>query len=195
MIIGYCRVSTFDQNLDLQKEALKEAGCKFIYEEKQSGKNVHRPVLQECLSNMHPHDTLVVYKLDRLSRSLKDTINIVEDLQSKGIHLKSITEGIDTSTTTGKLFYQMNAIFAEHERALIKERTMAGLAAARARGKKGGRPLKHSDEKMKHVIKLYVNNEISMPDVNRMYNISTPTFYRRYNEIMKKQEGEQTHVI
>ena len=194
MIIGYARVSTADQNLDSQIDALKKAGCDEIYKEKKSG-IADREELQKVLGHLKKGDTLMVTKLDRLGRSLKKLLELIEEFNERGIHFQSLDDGIGTSTSLGVFFFQVVGAFSELERNLNVERTEKGLAAARARGRIGGRPLKHSDEKMKHVIKLYVNNEISMPDVNRMYNISTPTFYRRYNEIMKKQEGEKAHVI
>ena len=193
MIIGYARVSTADQNLDSQIDALKKAGCDEIYKEKKSG-IADREELQKVLGHLKKGDTLMVTKLDRLGRSLKKLLELIEEFNERGIHFQSLDDGIGTSTSLGVFFFQVVGAFSELERNLNVERTEKGLAAARARGRIGGRPLKHSDEKMKHVIKLYVNNEISMPDVNRMYNISTPTFYRRYNEIMKKQEGEKAHV-
>ena len=193
MIIGYARVSTADQNLDSQIDALKKAGCDEIYKEKKSG-IAEREELQKVLGHLKKGDTLMVTKLDRLGRSLKKLLELIEEFNEKGIHFQSLDDGIGTSTSLGVFFFQVVGAFSELERNLNVERTEKGLAAARARGRIGGRPLKHSDEYMKHVIKLYVDNEISMPDVNRMYNISTPTFYRRYNEIMKKQEEEKSHV-
>jgi len=194
MIIGYARVSTADQNLDSQIDALKKAGCDEIYKEKKSG-IAEREELQKVLGHLKKGDTLMVTKLDRLGRSLKKLLELIEEFNERGIHFQSLDDGIGTSTSLGVFFFQVVGAFSELERNLNVERTEKGLAAARARGRIGGRPLKHSDEYMKHVIKLYVNNEISMPDVNRMYNISTPTFYRRYNDIMKKQEGQKAHVI
>tara|TARA_R100000808_G_scaffold8880_1_gene24788 strand:+ start:3606 stop:4190 length:585 start_codon:yes stop_codon:yes gene_type:complete len=194
MIIGYARVSTVDQNLDSQIDALKKAGCDEIYKEKKSG-IAEREELQKVLGHLKKGDTLMVTKLDRLGRSLKKLLELIEEFNERGIHFQSLDDGIGTSTSLGVFFFQVVGAFSELERNLNVERTEKGLASARARGRIGGRPLKHSDEKMKHVIKLYVNNEISIPDVNRMYNISTPTFYRRYNEIMKKQEGEKSHVV
>jgi len=134
MKIGYARVSTTEQNPDLQTDALGAAGCEQIYCESASGKNRERPELEGCLKALRAGDTLVVWRMDRLARSLKDLIDIVSELQQREIGFVSLTESIDTSTTTGKLTFHLFGALAEFERNLIRERTMAGLAAARARG-------------------------------------------------------------
>jgi len=141
MLIGYARVSTDDQNLDLQKDALKNAGCDKIYEDQISGAKADRPGLTTVLEYAREGDVIVIWRLDRLSRSLKDLIEMVTLLDSKGIGLKSIHESIDTSSSTGKLVFHIFGALAEFERNLIRERTQAGLQAARARGRKGGRPV------------------------------------------------------
>ena len=138
MLIGYARVSTQEQDLALQLDALKAAGCERIYEERASGAQRDRPELKAALGYMREGDTLVVWKLDRLARSLKQLIDTVEDLGARGIGLRSLTEAIDTTTSGGKLIFHIFAALAEFERAVIRERTLAGLAAARARGRKGG---------------------------------------------------------
>ena len=134
--IGYARVSTQDQSLDLQIDELKKVGCEKIFSEKMSGAKSDRPQLEACLDFLRAGDVLVVYKLDRLGRTTKQLINLVEELKEKGIHFQAITNGIDTSTPQGKFFFTVMAGFAEMERELIRERTNAGLQAARARGEK-----------------------------------------------------------
>src|SRR5829696_3337023 len=140
MDVGYARVSTFDQNLDLQKDALKRAGCEKIFTDTMSGAKAERPGLVQALTFTRTGDVLVVWKLDRLGRSLKNLIDVVTKLETLGIGFRSITESIDTTTSGGKLIFHIFGALAEFERDLIRERTQAGLTAARARGRKGGRP-------------------------------------------------------
>src|ERR671933_2598107 len=139
MLIGYARVSTDDQNLNLQRDALEKAGCELIFDDMVSGTKARRPGLEQALSHLRPGDTLVVWRLDRLGRSLRQLIDTVTDLQEKGIEFKSVTESIDTTTSGGRLVFNIFASLAEFEREIIRERTQAGLTAARARGKTGGR--------------------------------------------------------
>jgi len=139
MRIGYARVSTQDQRSELQLDALAAAGCEQVFHEKMSGKDKDRPELETCLKVVRQGDTLIVWRLDRLGRSLKDLVEIVHELQDRGIGLQSLTENIDTTNAGGKLIFHVFAALAEFERNLIRERTVAGLAAARARGRKGGR--------------------------------------------------------
>jgi len=138
--IGYARVSTDDQNLDLQRDALRQAGCSTIYEEAASGKNAVRPELEQCRKALRAGDTLVVWRLDRLGRSLPDLVQIVADLEQRGVHFESLTEKIETGSAAGKLQFHVFAALAEFERGLIRERTRAGLDAARARGRAAGNP-------------------------------------------------------
>src|SRR4051812_16404669 len=138
MLIGYARVSTNEQNLDLQRDALQKAGCAQIYTDNISGTKAHRPGLETALSHLRAGDTLVVWRLDRLGRSLRHLIDTVTKLQDKGIGFKSITEAIDTTTSGGKLVFHLFGALAEFEREIIRERTNAGLTAARQRGRKGG---------------------------------------------------------
>ena len=145
MDIGYARVSTGEQTLDLQLDALQVAGCGKVYEETASGAKAERPVLEEVLSYVRKGDTLVVWRLDRLGRSLQHLIDVVAALAERGIGFKSLTEQIDTTTPGGKLIFHVFGALAEFERDLIRERTHAGLAAARARGRLGGRPRKLAD--------------------------------------------------
>src|SRR5919206_4316257 len=140
MDIGYARVSTGEQTLDLQLDALAKAGCGKVYRETASGAKAERPVLEEVLGYLRPGDTLVVWRLDRLGRSLQHLIDVVAALAERGIGFKSLTEQIDTTTPGGKLIFHVFGALAEFERDLIRERTQAGLAAARARGRNGGRP-------------------------------------------------------
>jgi DNA invertase Pin-like site-specific DNA recombinase len=140
MLIGYARVSTEDQNLDLQRDALKQAGCEQIYTDRVSGTKAERKGLTEALSHLRSGDTLVVWRLDRLGRSLRHLIDTVTDLQEREIGFKSLQESIDTTTSGGKLVFHIFGALAEFEREIIRERTKAGLTAARARGKSGGRP-------------------------------------------------------
>ena len=149
MKIGYARVSTIEQNVDLQVDALKKAGCKKIYIDKASGAKADRPELTRALEQLREKDCLVVWRLDRLGRSLKHLIQVVEDLESKGIGFLSIQEGLNTSTNGGKLIFHIFGALAEFERRLIQERTKAGLEAARARGRKGGRKKKLTNGKPK----------------------------------------------
>ena len=154
-LIGYARVSTGDQTLDLQRDALREAGCLDIYEEYASGARVQRPALAAALRACRKDDTLVIWKLDRLGRNTKHLIEIAEDLAQRGIGLKTLTGfDIDTTTPHGRLALQMFAALAEYERALIQERIMAGIAAARARGRKGGRKPKLSPEQQQLAVDM-----------------------------------------
>lgn len=139
MLIGYARVSTGDQNLDLQKNALVRAECEQIFEDTASGKNSRRPGLRRAIRRLKPGDSLVVWKLDRLGRSVRDLITLVSELQDRGIHFRSLTDSIDTSTPAGRFFFHVMSALADMERELIVERTRAGLAAAREQGRIGGR--------------------------------------------------------
>ncbi|HBW7852506.1 TPA: recombinase family protein [Klebsiella pneumoniae] len=139
MLIGYARVSTGDQNLDLQKNALVRAECEQIFEDTASGKNSRRPGLRRAIRRLKPGDSLVVWKLDRLGRSVRDLITLVSELQDRGVHFRSLTDSIDTSTPAGRFFFHVMSALAEMERELIVERTRAGLAAAREQGRIGGR--------------------------------------------------------
>ena len=178
MLIGYARVSTDDQNLDLQKDALKDAGCERILEDHVSGAKAERPGLKTALDYARDGDVVVVWRLDRLSRSLKDLIEMVNTLESRGIGLKSLHEAIDTSSSSGKLIFHVFGALAEFERNLIRERTHAGLAAARARGRKGGRPKSLNEDKQKLAIKLYDEKKHTVAKICQMMGISKPTLYK-----------------
>jgi len=182
MLIGYARVSTQDQNPDLQKDALEKAGCSEIYTDKVTGTAAHRPALAKAKARLREGDTFVVWRLDRLGRSLKDLIEWVAYFEKEGIAFKSLQESIDTTTPTGKLIFHMFGALAEFERNLIRERTQAGLAAARARGRKGGRSKALSPAKRKRAVELYKKKEISIKEICSMMNISKPTLYSYVRE-------------
>ena len=178
MLIGYARVFTGDQSLTLQIDALEEAGCERVFQDQVSGIVNTRPNLNQALNFARPGDTLVVWRLDRLSRSLRDLIETVTLLESRGVQLKSLHESIDTASSSGKLIFHLFGALAEFERNLIKERTLAGLQAARARGQKGGRPLALDAEKRKLAVKLYNDKNYSVNQVCQVMGISKPTLYK-----------------
>lgn len=180
--IGYARVSTFEQNLDLQIDALKKEGCKQIFTDKISGVKSQKPNFEKLLAYAREGDTIVVWKLDRLGRSTVQLIELMEDLKKKGIHLKSLNESIDTTSATGMLFFQFMCILAEHERNIIRERTTAGLSAARARGRTGGRPKglsEHYQLKAPEVKEMYEKGNRSTEEIRKIFGIkSQPTLYK-----------------
>ena len=185
MLIGYARVSKNEQNLDLQRDALLKAGCieKNIYTDKITGLKQERKGLDQALSHLREGDTFVVWRLDRLGRSLKHLIETITNLQSQGIAFKSLTENIDTSTATGQLVFHIFGALAEFERNLIKERTIAGLDAARSRGRRGGRPpLKTSASKVALAKKLYADKSNSIDDIQKTLGISRATLFRYINK-------------
>lgn len=176
--IGYARVSTDDQHLDQQRDALQQAGCGAIYEEAASGKNATRPELGQCLKALRAGDTLVVWRLDRLGRSLPDLVQIVTDLEQRGVGFESLTEKIETGSAAGKLIFHVFAALAEFERGLIRERTQAGLAAARARGRSGGRKPKLGEKDVREIKALLNSPDIKVADVARRYGVSRTTLYK-----------------
>jgi len=178
VLLGYARVSTDDQNLHLQLDALNLAGCEKIFEDRFSGAKSERPGLQNILDYARSGDTIVVWRLDRFSRSLKDLIDIVTLLGSKEIGLKSLQEAIDTSSSSGKLIFHLFGALAEFERNLIRERTQAGLKAARARGRHGGRPKALSQDKQALSVKLYDDKKHTVYQICEMMGISKPTLYK-----------------
>jgi len=177
MMIGYARVSTQDQNLDLQTEALTKAGCEKIYEDKISGVRAERPGLARALEMLREGDTLVVWKLDRLGRSVKQLVDMVGELHRQGIQFKSLTDAIDTGTPAGRFFFHVMASLAEMERELIMERTRAGLDAAKQLGRKGGRKPKMTSSKIESAKKLLASG-IPPRDVAKDLGVSVPTLYR-----------------
>lgn len=192
MKIGYARVSSDDQNLDLQRDALKLAGCERIYEEKESGGKADRPELLRMMEALRGGDTLVVWRLDRLGRSLKHLIATVEQLEEMGVGFRSVTEAIDTTTSGGKLVFHIFAALAEFERALIRERTRAGLKAARARGRQGGRPRVLSEEKRRMAQALRDDTSQSVSAICKTLGITRTTFYR-YTVAKRPAEAQDSH--
>ena len=175
MKVGYARVSTNDQSPSLQTDSLKEEGCEAIYQESMSGKSRNRPELENAIKSLRKGDTLNVWRLDRLGRSLKDLVEIINDLEQRGIGFKSLTENIDTTSSTGKLIFHLFASLAEFERSLISERTMAGLAAARARGRKGGRKPKLSEQHIKKARAMLLDPEMTKAEVAKHFSVSRVT--------------------
>jgi DNA invertase Pin-like site-specific DNA recombinase len=178
MLIGYARVSTADQTLNLQQDTLEKAGCTKIFTDTASGAKQERKGLVEALEYVREGDTLVVWRLDRLGRSLKDLIEKLTDLHNRNIGFKSLTENIDTTTPGGKLIFHIFGALAEFERDLIKERTNAGLQAARARGRKGGRPQVLTEKKVAMARTLYADKSNSINDICKTLNIGRTTLYR-----------------
>jgi DNA invertase Pin-like site-specific DNA recombinase len=177
MIIGYARVSTVDQSLDLQIDALTEFGCQEIFQEKVSGAKDDREELLQALRMLRAGDKFVVYKLDRLARSTKRLIEIADALRDKEVEFVSIQDKIDTSTAAGKAMFGMLSVLAEFERDIIRERTMAGLKAARARGRKGGRP-KVNQQKLNQAVALYYSKRMTVKEISDATGISSATLYR-----------------
>lgn len=178
MKIGYARISTQDQNLDLQTDALKAAGCEKILTDQASGKNTKREGLEKIRELLRTGDVLVVWRLDRLGRSLKDLIEWIGYLEREDVAFVSLQESINTSTPTGKLVFHLFGALAEFERNLIHERTQAGLEAARARGRSGGRPAALGNEQKEMLIQLYNSKAHSVKGLCEMFNISKPTLYK-----------------
>lgn len=177
MRIGYARVSTIDQDLALQLDALRGAGCERVFEDKESGAKAERPGLAAALDYARAGDVLVVWRLDRLGRSLPDLVRVVADLEGQGIGFESTQEKIETGSATGKLVFHVFAALAEFERGLIGERTRAGLAAARARGKKGGRK-GLAPEKIAAIRRLAADKNNSVGDACKALGVSRATFYK-----------------
>ena len=176
--IGYARVSTDDQNLDLQRDALTRSGCASIYEETASGKSSQRIELEHCLKALRSGDTLVVWRLDRLGRSLSDLVKIISKLEQDGITFESLSEKINTGSASGKLQFHVFAALAEFERNLIRERTHAGLASARARGRVGGRKPKLNEKQIREIKALLTDPEEQVKDVAKRYGVSRVTLYK-----------------
>lgn len=182
MLIGYTRVSTQDQSVDLQKDALEKSGCEKIIVEQISGTIRNRPSLDKTLDMLREGDTLVVWRLDRLGRSLKDLIELINQLEERQIGFRSLQESIDTTSSGGKLIFHIFGALAEFERNLILERTRAGLAAARARGRKGGRPKSLNKSKREVAIKLYEEKMHTIKEICQIMGISKPTLYSYLRE-------------
>lgn len=182
MLIGYARVSTDDQKLNLQQDALRTAGCEKIFEDYLSGAKAKRPGLINAMEIARSGDTLVVWRLDRLGRSLKELIQLTETLKERSIELHSLQESINTTSSSGQLVFHLFGALAEFERNLVRERTKAGLSAARARGRLGGRPKALDPNKRKLAVKLYRDRQHSIDEICQMMGISKPTLYKYVDE-------------
>jgi DNA invertase Pin-like site-specific DNA recombinase len=177
MLIGYARVSTDDQNLDLQRDALKAVGCERIFEDTLSGAKADRTGLAALMNVLRAGDTVVIWRLDRLGRSLKNLIQLVERLETAKVGLRSLQENIDTTSSGGRLVFHLFGALAEFERNLIRERTQAGLAAARARGRMGGRPQRLDPTKRALALKLHHERNHTIEEICKMMGISKSTLY------------------
>lgn len=177
MLIGYVRVSTNDQNTALQRDALERSGCELIFEDKMSGRTAERPGLKKLLKRLSPEDTLVVWKLDRLGRSMRNLVILVEELKQRSVNFRSLTDSIDTSTPMGRFFFHVMGALAEMERELIVERTRAGLVAARAQGRIGGRRPKLTPEQWAQAGRLIAAGE-SRRRVAIIYDVGISTLYK-----------------
>jgi DNA invertase Pin-like site-specific DNA recombinase len=196
MLVGYARVSTVEQNLDLQIDALQKTGCEKIYTDKMSGAKA-RPGLDEALAFLRPGDVLVVWKLDRLGRRTVKLIQLIEELKERGVGFKSLSNAIDTTTPEGMFIYRISSSFAELERDLARERTNAGLTAARARGRMGGRPRKLNDKQAELAAKMLKDPETSLDEVCETFpNVSRRTIYRRAAQASRQSatQQEQAHA-
>ena len=191
MLVGYARVSTHEQNPALQSDALKHAGCQKTFEDRISGAKTARPGLEAALEYVRRGDTLLVWRLDRLGRSLKDLIEIVGGLEKRGVGFKSLQEAIDTTTSGGRLIFQIFGALAEFERNLIRERTRAGLAAARARGRKGGRPKALDRQKRELLYRLYTEKKHTIKEICQLLGVSKPTLYAYLQHMVKQSNGAQ----
>jgi DNA invertase Pin-like site-specific DNA recombinase len=193
MKIGYSRVSKHEQNEALQRDALKEAGCEKYYSDKMTGSTFERKGLEELVAFVRSGDTVIVWKLDRLGRSLKDLIETLNLLKNRGVDFISLTENIDTTTPGGKLIFHLMGALAEFERDLIRERTNAGLVAARARGRVGGRPRKLSTNgKVALALRLFEDPNHSVDDICSTLGISRSTFYRYIREAKKRPNSSNS---
>lgn len=177
MNIGYARVSTLEQNLDLQIDALKQAGCEKIFVDKATGANMNRPALNEALQFMRAGDRLIIWKMDRLGRNMLDSLKFLDQLKETGSFLTSLTECCGTGTPTEQLLMSLLMSFAQHERNVLIERTRAGLEAARARGRVGGRPKKLSPQQEKGLAAMAANPDISIGEIAEAFGISRPSVY------------------
>lgn len=197
MMIGYARISTDDQKLDLQFDALTNAGVNpdHIYQEMKSGVNTERPELKACLKALRPGDTLVVWRLDRLARSLSDLMKILDDFDHRGIKFKSLNEAIDTSGAIGRLMFHMMGAFAQFERDLISERTKAGLKAALARGHRGGRKPSVDKDMLKGIKKMLKDPTVTHDEVCKAFKISRGALYRALKRERETDEGKELSAL
>ena len=178
MLIGYARVSTHEQTLALQQDALEKAGCEKIFTDTVSGSKAERKGLTDALSHLREGDTLVVWRLDRLGRSLRHLIDTITELNTRGVGFKSLTENIDTTTSGGKLIFHIFGALAEFEREIIRERTQAGLASARSRGKVGGRPKALTSKEVQMLNSMAADKSLTISDICKTLGIGRTTFYR-----------------
>jgi DNA invertase Pin-like site-specific DNA recombinase len=178
MAFGYARVSTLEQDEALQRDALTAAGCQRIFVDKASGRLESRPALDQMLEQLRVGDTVVIWRLDRLGRSLRNLIDIFGHLEQRGVAVRSLTENLDTSTPGGRLVFHVFGSLAEFERDLIRERTMAGLAAARARGRVGGRPTVWTPEKLRTARAMYESGDHDVAAIARVLGVSRASVYR-----------------
>lgn len=192
MKIGYARVSTVDQHLRMQEDALRNAGCQEIFTDVISGAKTERPGLDKALAYLRENDTLVVWKLDRLGRSIQHLIETVKTLQARHIAFHSLQENIDTTTSGGKLIFHIFSALAEFERDLIRERTQAGLKAARARGKQGGRPPLLDNRQINRMMELYEEAKSTVAEICKIYGISRPSFYNYLNHRKAEKAAKES---
>lgn len=194
MLIGYARVSTRDQNLDLQIDALRNAGCEKIFEDKISGARTERPGLSRLKDSLRPGDTLIIWRLDRLARSTKDLINWVNWLREQGVMLKSLNDPIDTTSPSGELVFTIFAAVAQFERDVNRERSRAGMEAARERGRFGGRPPTLSKDKLELLMSLYYEKKHSVMKLCEMFEISKSGFYKMKRSHEAKKTRKEAHA-
>lgn len=190
MKIGYARVSTHEQTTSMQKYALKQAGCEKIFTDTASGARTDRPGLDNAFNHLRSGDILIVWKLDRLGRSLQHLIETIKSLQEKKIGFQSLQESIDTTTSGVKLIFHIFSALAEFERDVIRERTRAGLVAARARGRFGGRPALLAPKQINRLKKLYDARKNTVEEICKIFTISRPTFYNYINQVNNKKENK-----
>lgn len=187
-LLGYARVSTLEQDEALQVDALRSAGCGRVFVDKASGKLEHHPALDLLMDQLRPGDRLVVWRLDRLGRSLRHLIEAVQALEARGVAFRSLTESIDTTTPGGKLIFHVFGALAEFERDLIRERTLAGLAAARSRGRRGGRPTVWTPEKLKVARAMHDSREHDVATIARVVGVSRSSVYRAIGETSEAKD-------
>jgi DNA invertase Pin-like site-specific DNA recombinase len=186
------RTSSTDQNLELQLDAFERAGCTKVFEDRISGAKAERPGLDQALDYLRPGDTLVVWRLDRLGRSLKHLVQVVSELEEQGVGFRSLEESIDTTTTGGRLVFHIFSALAEFERTLIRERTMAGLAAARARGRLGGRPRKLSPKQEQMLYQMYDGREHTVAEICEMFELSRSGVYKYLERRQDPAKGAES---
>lgn len=191
MRIGYARVSTQEQETHAQLDALQRAGCDHIFQEKRSGGNLRRPQLELLLSSLARDDTVVVYKLDRIARSLKDLLTIIERIEAVGAQFQSLTESMDTKSPAGRMIFQIVGAFAEFERELIRERTRIGMAAAMARGAKPGRPRGMSKDDEAEAVKLFNSGKYTKSEIARRYSVHISSVKRAIRRVQDDRRPQE----